>query len=183
MDKRARYVVIVAIVLIVVLSISVDLLINHPEASSGGSLNVTFSPNGNTTGTDSVTAGYNLVVNPVNPTSMDEYHISMYVNSTETSAVTGSYSISWASNPGVQTKSSGHSVVWVSSNAGPGYVVFFANSGTETVSTGAFLDVFYGDIVISGSNVSVNPVSTSTWSGVTIDLSYSGYSGMAGVTL
>ena len=183
MDNRTRYVVIVAIVLIVVISISVDLLVNHPKASSGGSLNVTFSSNGNTTGTDSVTAGCNLVVNPINPTSMDEYHISIYVNSTETSAMTGSYTISWASNPGVQTKSSGHSVVWVSSNAGPGYVVFFANSGTETVLTGAFLDVFYGNIVISGSTVTVNPVATSTWSGVTIGLSYSGYSGTAGVEL
>jgi len=182
-----RKVYLAIVVAIVIISLSVYIVVNHPGNSSSnsgsGTLNVKFSSNGNTTGSSSVVAGYNLVVDPVNPPSMDEYHISMYVNSTLTSVVTGSYTISWASNAGVQSKSSGHDVVWVSSTTGSGYVVFFAASGTQPVSNGAILDVFYGDIVISGSTVTVNPVTISTWSGVTIGLSYTGYYGTAGVTL
>ena len=183
MAVEKKYLAIILVVAIVIVSLSVYIVVDHTGKPGGGTLNVKFSSNGNTTGTSSVTAGYNLVVDPVNPTSMNEGHISIYVNSTLTSALTGSYTISWASNVGVQSKSSGHSVVWVSSNSGPGYVIFFAASGTQTISNGAILDVFYGEIVISGSTISINPVATSTWSGVTVNLSYSGYSGMAGVTL
>ena len=95
----------------------------------------------------------------------------------------GSYKISRASNTGVQTKSSSPSVVSGSNNTVPGYMVFFANSGTETVSNDSFLGVSYLQIMLSEGTVSMIPVTTYTWSGVTINLSYSGYSEMAGVTL
>lgn len=187
MMVRKEFLAIVIVVAIVIVSLSVYIVANHSgnsgSNSGSGALSVKFSSNGNTTGTSSVTAGYNLIIDPVNPTSMDEYHISVYVNSSLTSVLTGSYTISWASGAGGQSTSSGHDVVWVSTTAGSGYVIFFAASGTQTVSNGAILDVFYGNIVISGSTVTVNPVATSTWSGVQIGLSYQGYSGTAGVAL
>lgn len=179
MMVRKEFLAIVIVVAIVIVSLSVYIVANHSgnsgSNSGSGALSVKFSSNGNTTGTSSVTAGYNLIIDPVNPTSMDEYHISVYVNSSLTSVLTGSYTISWASGAGGQSTSSGHDVVWVSTTAGSGYVIFFAASGTQTVSNGA--------IVISGSTVTVNPVATSTWSGVQIGLSYQGYSGTAGVAL
>lgn len=183
MNNETRYTVIVEAVLIVNIFISVYLLFNHPKASRGDSQNVMFSSNGNTTRTNSLTAVYNLAVNPINPMSMDEYDIPIYVNSTETSAMDGSYKISRASNTGVQTKSSSPSVVSVSNNTVPGYMVFFANFGTETVSSDSFLGVSYLQIMLSEGTVSMIPVTAYTRSGVTINLSYSGYSEMAGVTL
>ena len=183
MNNETGYMVIVEAVLIVNIFISIDLLFNHPKSSRRDSQNVIFSSNENTRRTDSVSAGYNFAVNPINPMSMDDYDIPIYVNSTKTSAMGGSYTISCASNADVQTKSSIPAVVCVSNNTMSGYLVFFANSITETVSTGSFLGVTCFQIMISKGTVSLIPVTTYTWSGLTIDLSYSRYSEMACVTL
>ena len=130
MAVRKEFLAIVVVVIIIIISLTVYIVVNHPgnsgSNSGNGALSVKFSPNGNTTGTSSVTAGYNLIVDPVNPASMDESQISMYVNSSLTSVLTGSYTISWASSAGGQSTSSGHDVVWVSSTTGSGYVIFFA---------------------------------------------------------
>ena len=177
MDIKTVYLP-VAAVIIVAVSLSIYFLAGHGGGLGGSPLNMTFSSNGNDTGSSSVTAGVNLVVTFINPTSMDEDHISMYMNSIKTSELAGSYTISWASNQGVQSKSSGHPVVWVSSNAGLGYVIFFASSGPATISKGDILDIMYGNIQISGSTITINPVPISTWSNLTVGMSYPGYSGV-----
>jgi hypothetical protein len=177
MDIKTVYLPVAAIIIVAV-SLSIYFLASHVGGLSGGPLNVTFSSNGNDTGSSSVTATLNLVVTFINPTAMDENHISMYMNSIKASAMTGNYTISWASNQGVQSKSSGHPVVWVSSNTGPGYVIFFASSGSTTISKEDILDLMYGNIQISGSTITINPVQISTWSNLTIGMSYPSYSGV-----
>ncbi|MCL5009662.1 MAG: hypothetical protein M1433_01630 [Candidatus Parvarchaeota archaeon] len=176
MDIKTVYLSVVAAVIVAV-SLSIYFLAGHFGGSSGGSLKMTFSSNGETTGTSSVTATYNLQVILVNPTSINENSLSLSLNSVILHKLTGSFTLSFYSN-GLKTVSSGHPVVWLSNAVGgTGYAVFFASSGPATISKGDVLDVMYGNIQISSGTITINPVPTSTWSNVTIGMSYSGYSG------
>ena len=167
----------VAAVIIVAISLSIYFLAGNFSGLSGGSLKITFSSNGETTGTSSVTATYNLQIALINPTSINENSLSLSLNSVILHESTGSFTLSFYSN-GIKTVSSGHPVVWLSSaTGGVGYAVFFASSGPATISKGDVLDVMYGNIQISNSTITINPVPTSTWSNVTISMSYPGYSG------
>ena len=174
---KTAYLLAVAVVIVAV-SLSVYFLAGSFGGLSGGSLKMTFLSNGETTGTSSVTATYNLQVALVNPTSINENSLSLSLNSVILNKLTGSFTLSFYSN-GIKTVSSGHPVVWLSNAAGgTGYAVFFASSGAATISKGDILDIMYGNIQISNGTITINPVPTSTWSNVTISMSYSGYSGV-----
>ena len=174
-ERNMKYIVII-VVIIFIASVSVAVISASYTPSTNTAFSVNFSSNGSDPGGNYTVAAYNLVVNLVNPTTIEENSLQISLNSTAMGILSGSYNIIWESNGGNQS-SSGHEVFWFSTESGPGFIIFFSSSNTKTVSGTGILDIFYGVITVSGSNVHIMPYHFNTWSGMKAVLSYSGYSG------
>ena len=174
-ERNMKYIVII-VAIIFIASVSVAVVSFSYSPSTNTAFSVNFSSNGSDPGGDYTIAAYNLVVNLTNPTTIAENSLQISLNSTSMGVLTGSYNIIWESN-GANQSSSGHEVIWYSAESGPGFIIFFSSSNTKTVTGTGILDIFYGSITISGSNVHITPYHFNTWSGMKAILSYSGYSG------
>ncbi len=181
LERNLKYIVII-VAIIFVASVSIAVVSMNFAPSANTSFSVSFGSNGSDPGGNYTIAAYNLVVNLINPSTINENSMQVSINSTATGVLSGSYNIIWETNGG-NVSSSGHEVVWYTTESGPGFIIFFSSSNTKTVTGTDILDIFYGSILISGSNIHITPSPFNTWSGMKAVLSYSGYSGTQVATL